>query len=237
MKDLKRFGTMTLLLLLAVVCTAGTLLAKGKPNQEPPAVFVFPDLLSPSLTGDGLEPDRDVDPSVDFTTYADHPGGVEAYFMGSGNPKLELGDPVRYLVITFEDDAACGVPGETFYANGDALWFSGLAWDLQGLDPIEDRFLGMEPVGATGYSKLILRFITEDESGKDYLWRVVFGDFEGASRVKVEKTAADQWRVYGAAGGFSTAHVTRGVTKGKSDFTDFNLCSASIDFDIKLVTP
>jgi hypothetical protein len=232
MKNSKRLGTMIFLLMLAVACYAGDLLAKGKPvhggnsNQEPRARFVFSP--SASLTGD-----------VNGFVYEDDPGGVEAYFMGSGNPKLELGDPLRSVVITFDGpDSQCLVAGETYEANGDALWFSGLA-DESGelIDPSRFLSMGEEDNPFLGYSKMILRFILQDEfDGKDYLWKVVFGDADGSSRVKVTREG-DTWHVEGLDYGSSTAIVNRFTIKGKSGGEPLGLCTALIDFDIELIAP
>lgn len=161
-----------------------------------------------------------------------------------------------------DNPGSCAVAGETFYASGDSLWFSGLAnqpeWrdpdSPDGIDPnyqtIDGRFLGMTEGIDTAYSMMILRFILPDASGDDYLWRVIFGDWPGSSgqhpektRVIVQVTERDTdgnpvaWRILGLENGFSIADVGRGKLKGKQkkDYHDYlGLCSTFIDYDIRL---
>ena len=107
-----------------------------------------------------------------------------------------------------------------------------------------------------GYSMMILRFILPNESGKDILWKAVFGDYPNAtnpdtrkSRVRVTVTERDittgdpiAWHIEGLepldgipTGGFSAARIRSKNLKGKTVEQDWGFCQTFIDYDIRLV--
>lgn len=242
----------------------------GRKQTETQAEFLFPfdsnylgldGLTWALLTGDGVER---VDGASLFQNRSETYPGVVAYFMGSGNPKLTVDDPERNLWIRFEDNTpgSCNVAGQTFYANGDSLWFSQLAnqpdWrdGSGGVDPnyqtIDGRFLGMTADIKVGYSEMILRFILPNDSGKEILWKVVFGDGpndpdDGRTPVRVSVTSRDSsknpiaWHIEGldpidgiTTGGNSVARVTSRNIKGKTVGQDHGLCQTFIDFNLQV---
>lgn len=244
----------TLFLLLGPGVIFAEKVGKGGGKAETLAEYLFPPVVvdvnddsSPLLTGDARSTEDGFTSYIDSDLYP----GVHVYFMGSGNPKLILEDPQeRGLWVRFVGgDCDPRIAGRLFYANGDnnGLWFSGLSWPAEyGTDEgfISGRFLGMmaEEI-LEAYSDMILRFITE-EDGRDYLWKVKFGDVWGGdpattNPVMVTQISEHLWHIETIIelpdNTLSTARVTRlPLRKGKqSEWEDFGLCDTLVDFYVR----
>jgi hypothetical protein len=246
----------TTLLALAAV-PAAFAAKKGKPSSNVPAEFLFPpDSANNVLTGDN-------DTGVSRYKDSDLDAGISAFFMGSGNPKLQVDEhATRALILRLDGSGPSGVDPITgaqvecpfgleglpveFHARGDALWFADLNSDPDGtgFKVGDNNFLSMDEGGAdlTHYSIMPLRFVVT-ENGTDYLYTVLFGSLPEQGdgfRTRVGITrSGDTWTVTGINTDLqSTARIERTdlSQKGRRRVTEYlGHCNIKVYFDIELL--
>lgn len=239
----------TTLLTLAVMPVAFA--AKGGKGGKPPsnvaAEFLFPlDAANNVLTGDnesGVSSYKDSDLPSD--------AGISAFFMGSGNPKLQVDEHAeRTLILRLNGsgpsggvDPVTGAPIQCPFGSaevplaipvrGDALWFADLNSlpDGTGTTVGDNNFLSMAGDGTDGtyYSMMPVRFLWT-EGGTEYLYSVLFGsqpENPDGIRTRVSITRlANTWTVTGINPNTdleSTARIKRTdlSQKGKKRVTEY----------------